>query len=82
MSSRTDLWTPDDTLAYAQEITRYHACDDVQVESIARIRDAVAVLVMTLYEECPPCDDRDSAIKDARRCMMMANAAVALKGRI
>ena len=62
------------------ELFTYHAPDEGQREAYVNIREAAKSLVRVIRDNAPSSPDRTTAIRDVRRAVHMANAAVALRG--
>lgn len=62
------------------EIFTYHAPDDDQQVTYAKIRLAGQALCEVILECTPVCGDQQAAIRHVREAVATANAAVALKG--
>jgi hypothetical protein len=60
----------------------YHAPTPEQVEQYQRIRDAAKEFARVVIENTPPSADQSTAIRKLRECVHVANAAIALDGRI
>lgn len=64
------------------DIFEYHAPTNEQIGSMAEIRAAIKNAATVIAENCPPCADTSAAIRDLRKAMMQANAAIVLEGRV
>ena len=62
--------------AKVDEVVRYHAPRDLQVENITKVREATAALIKAIVRNAPDVPDRRVAIRKAREAMMTANAAI------
>ena len=52
-----------------------------QKEAFTALRDKMVELGHAIVQICPPCDDRDHAIRQLRDCRMWANSSIAHRGR-
>jgi len=55
----------------------YHPPKEGQAERYARIRSECLQLAMVIGEECPPSNERSSALASLEQACMWANAAIA-----
>jgi len=68
----------------AVEIERmmtYQSADEEQKKAFAELGQKIVQLGMTIAKVCPPCSDRDHALRQLRDCRMWANSAIAHRGR-
>ncbi len=65
-----------------EHVFTYHPATEKQRDSYVRIRTAAKALAAIISAECPECADQTAAIRKLRGCVMTANAAVALEGRL
>jgi hypothetical protein len=70
------------TLENLDEVFTYHPPDDQQQTSYAAINDAAKEFARVILRFAPNCADRQAAIREVRNARMIANAAVALKGKV
>ena len=64
-----------------EEIFTYHPPNPVQTEQYNRIRTAAKEFAEILLDNTPLCPDQTGAIRRLRECVMIANSAIALKGK-
>lgn len=64
-----------------RNIFTYHSPEPDQLGAYSKIREGAYVFALTLFRNCPIGDDLMAALRDLRRCVHMANGAVALRGR-
>ena len=62
------------------ELFEYHAPDAQQQAAFPPIRAAAKELARAILVNCPASADRTFAIRQVRMAVMMANAAIALRG--
>lgn len=74
------IW--EDPRGWAHDITRYHKPSGEGLQRIDAIRAATENLLNEIIRSCPQCQDREGAINCARMAMMLANASIALDGRV
>lgn len=60
----------------------YHPPTAGQPEKYEAIRSAAKTLAQTIIDNTPVGIDRNTAIQKLRECVMMANASIALDGRL
>lgn len=70
---------PDLDLAH---VFAYHPPDAIKQAKYARLRDAAKNLATEIQDAVPDCADRSAALRHLRECVMTANAAIALNGRL
>lgn len=70
------------TEALVDDIFTYHAPTGTQPSQYAAIREGARVFAKILLANTPACADQSTAIRELRTCVMTANAAVALNGRV
>jgi hypothetical protein len=63
-------------------IFSYHAPDPEQQKHFQAIREAAKNLAHVIVASTPPSADQTAAIRMLRECVAIANASVALKGRL
>lgn len=65
-----------------EHIFKYHVSNDIQFQQYAQIREAGKLFAMVILENTPAGIDQDEAMKLIRQTVMIANASVALGGRL
>jgi hypothetical protein len=65
-----------------EDVFTYHAPTPEQQRAYIAIREQAKQLVACLLAYCHDCGDRDTAIQKVREAVHMANASVALVGRV
>jgi len=65
-----------------EHVFKYHSPNPEQVVKYQVIRDHAKVFAHTILENVPECADRTAALRKLRECVMTANAAIALDGRL
>jgi len=68
--------------AQVDEVFKYHAPSEEQIESLKAIRDTAKILVLCILNECPASADRTTAIRKIREAVMTANASIVLNGLV
>jgi hypothetical protein len=63
-------------------IFTYHAPGNEDIERYQKIRDSAKEFARTVIENCPSSADKTVAIRRIREAVMIANAAIALDGRL
>lgn len=69
------------TVADQQELNNlftHHAPKGDQIGRYQAIREAGKLMATTIMLNCPPSEDRDSAVRKIRESVMMANASIAI----
>ena len=64
------------------DVFEYHAPTEDQRVCYEKLRPEAKNLARAILELCPPCADRNAAIRKVREAVMTANAAIALSGRV
>lgn len=64
-----------------EECMTYQKPDEEQQAQFQSLHEKLVDLGKTICAICPPCDDRDHALRQLRDCRMWANSAIAHKGR-
>ena len=73
----------DITRANVDDVFTHHPPEhDTQVLAYERVRQAARTFAGVLLNELPVCHDQQLALRYVRQASMIANAAIALKGRI
>jgi hypothetical protein len=67
------------TLNNLDDIFKYHAPNEEQVERYARINEATKAFARVILEECPDSRERSIAITDLQLVRMTANMSIALE---
>lgn len=67
---------------YVRSVLTYHSPDSEQIGKFGNVRTAAEMMVRSIVQNCPECEDRTAAIRKVREAMMTANAAIALRGRV
>jgi hypothetical protein len=65
-----------------EDVLSYHMPTNEQIGAIQEVREAAAQMVETILRVAPACADASAAIRHVREAMMVANAAIVLKGKI
>lgn len=68
--------------AMINEAFTYHAPTDAQQIALVEVRGQAAQLARCIVEHVPPCADRSAALRKLRECVMTANAAIVLDGKV
>lgn len=63
-------------------IFKYHAPTEEQQLQYSAIREAAKVFANAILACTPPGADQTAAIRKLRECVMTANAAIALEGKL
>lgn len=71
-----------DPREWAHDICSYHSPSTAALEKIGAIRAATENLINEILRSCPEGNDKDWAINTARATMMVANASIALNGKL
>ena len=58
----------------------YHAPEPPMLEGLTEVRESARGTAETILSYCPPCADREAALRGLRLAVMQANAAIVLKG--
>lgn len=67
---------------WIDDVFTYHSPNADQIEKYAAIRASARALAATIVANTPGCADQTAALRLLRECVMTANAAVALEGRV
>lgn len=73
---------PQGSPEWVDEVVSYHSPSSGAIEAISAIRRASAIMITTIFENCPPCADRSTAVRYVREAMMTANASIVLGGLV
>jgi hypothetical protein len=65
-----------------EEYFTYHAPTDEQIEKLTVVRTFAKALAHTINDNVPECADKTAAIRKLRECVMTANAAIVLEGKV
>lgn len=65
-----------------EHIFQYHTPTDEQITQYQTIREAAKTFAQVILDNSPACPDQSVAIRNIREAVMVANAAIALSGRI
>ncbi len=65
-----------------EECFTYHSPTLEQVDQTQAVRGAARVLARAIENQCPPCADRDAALRKVGEASMTANRAIILKGLV
>lgn len=60
----------------------YHPASDIDRAQYESIRAAAKSLALVIESNTPACADRINSLNQLRVCVMLANAAIALSGRL
>lgn len=60
----------------------YHPPSPAQQSKYQALRDQAGLLAAAIVDLCPDGSDKTDAVRKLRECLHMANAAIALNGRI
>jgi hypothetical protein len=64
------------------DVFSYHAPDADQLVTYEKLRSAARGFATAIIDLTPSCADQQAAIRLLRECVMTANAAIALKGKV
>lgn len=68
--------------AVIEALFTYHAPRPEQLPKYQAIRDAAKIFAKVLVENTPKGPDQSAAVRHLRECVMTANAAIALEGKV
>ena len=68
--------------ALLDDLFSYHPPRGDQTQRYRAIRTAARNLAEVIWDNAPACEDRSGAINQVRAAVMLANAAIALDGRL
>jgi len=60
----------------------YHRPFGSQEERYNEVRAAAKLFALVIQDLCPPSEERTLALRDLQRCVMMANASIALNEKL
>jgi hypothetical protein len=64
------------------DVFSYHAPDADQLVTYEKLRSSAREFATAIIDLTPSCADQQAAIRLLRECVMTANAAIALKGKV
>jgi hypothetical protein len=64
------------------DVFTYHAPSEEQIVKYATLRQSARLLGRSILSNTPVCADQQASLRLLRECLHMANAAIALEGRI
>jgi hypothetical protein len=65
-----------------EELFTYHKPEGDQLIRYGKIRDKAKELALVIVEFCPPSADTSAAIRKLREAVHVANASIALEGKL
>jgi len=65
-----------------EHIFNHHAPSDEQIDKYQDLRHSAKYFALSILGNCPDSADRSDAIRKVREALMIANASIALDGRL
>ena len=71
---------PESLMVILEKVNAYQKPTEKELAGYENIRAATVAFMKVVLENCPPCEDRLSALTQLREVRMKANSSIALKG--